>query len=186
MKEEELRNKTVSIQSENIMNKYKMFAKIDLSQTQLINSLIQSNDRNSTDSVLLNKYYAHEILTGIQILERLPYENRDMFEQLNSEKPWYDILFNTLPDSCLDFDSNSENFPEQLKKNMSQLSNSLVEFYKSIFRKRKTSAKCALSIKTNNCVFLNNLDDYRLIISNYIPLMCLAMTQQEISSVMKQ
>lgn len=124
----------ISIQTENVMEKYKMFAKINLNQTQLINSLIQSNDRNSTDTVLLNKYYTHEILTGIQIIERLPYENREMFEQLNAEKPWYDIVFNTLPDSCMDFDSNSENYPEQLKKNMSHLSNSCVEFYKSIFR----------------------------------------------------
>lgn len=185
LKEEEYKNKVISIQTENVMEKYKMFAKINLNQTQLINSLIQSNDRNSTDTVLLNKYYTHEILTGIQIIERLPYENREMFEQLNAEKPWYDIVFNTLPDSCMDFDSNSENYPEQLKKNMSHLSNSCVEFYKSIFRKRKT-ATCELSKKTNNCVFLNNLDDYRLMIANYIPVMCMAMTQQEIDSVMKQ
>ena len=76
----------------------------------------------------------HEILTGIQTTERLPFENRDMFEQFNTEKPWYDILFTQLPDECLDFDTNLENYPAQLKNNLLHLSNPLVEFYKSIFR----------------------------------------------------
>lgn len=185
MKEEECNNKVLSIQLDKVMNNYKVFAKIDLSQSNLINSLIHSNDNNSTENILLNKYYAHEILTGIQITDRMPYENREMFEQLNTDRPWFDILFKNLPDSILDFDANLEIYPDHLKQNLSHLSNSMVEFFKSIFRKRKTSS-CALSKKINNCVFLNNLDDFKLINNNFIELVCMAYTEQEISEAMKQ
>lgn len=208
--DEEHRSKKLAIQNENIMNKYKMFAKVDISQTQLINSLIQSNDNNQSTSILLNKYYIHELLTGIQISERLPFENRDMFEQLNVEKPWYDIQFTNLQDDCLDFDANLENYPAQIKHNLMQLSNSLVEFYKSIFRviilcffyqfeyfkcivlffcskqKKRKNSKCVLSQKINNCVFMNNLDDFKLMYSSYLPLICMSLTEQEITSAMKQ
>ncbi len=134
LNDEEIRSKRLSMQTENIMNKYKMFAKVDINQTQLINSLMQSNENNRSASILLNKYYIHELLTGIRICERMPFENRDMFELLNGEKPWYDIQFTNLQDDCLDLDSNLENYPAQLKQNLMQLSNSLIEFYKSIFR----------------------------------------------------
>ena len=66
----------------------------------------------------------------------MPYENRDMFEQLNAERPWYDIIFKNLPDSILDFDSNLDMYPDVLKQNLSYLCNSTIEFYKSIFRVR--------------------------------------------------
>lgn len=185
IKEQENRSKILAIQTENVMTKYKIFAKVDINQSQLINSLIQSNDNNCSDNIMLNKYYTHELLTGIQISERLLFDNREMFEQLNTEKPWYDILFTCLLDDCLNLDNNLEKYPVQLKQNLSHLNNSLVELYKSILRKRKTS-KCPISEKTNNCVFLNNLDDFKIIYSNYIRLICISLTEQEINFAMKQ
>lgn len=176
----------LAIQTKSRMNKYKMFAKVDLNQAQLINSKIHSSDSIQSDHILLNKYYIHELLTGIEIIERMPFENREMFEQMNgAEKPWFDILFTNLSDDCLDFDANLEKYPVQLKNNLSQLSNSLVEFYKSIFRKRKTT-KCTISMKINNCVFLNNLDDFKIFSNNSLPLICMSLTEQEVETAMKQ
>lgn len=185
IQEEESKNKILSIRLEKVMDNYRTFAKIDRNQSNLISHLIQSNEHNSTDTILLTKYYFHEILNGIQITNRMPYENRDMFEQLNAERPWYDIIFKNLPDSILDFDSNLDMYPDVLKQNLSYLCNSTIEFYKSIFRKRKTSV-CALSKKIDNCVFLNSLDDYKLIHNNKMQLICMQYTEQEINDAMKQ
>ncbi len=135
LKELQLKNKGIELQTENLMSKYKFFAKIDLNQSSLINSLLNSNDDNvSLDNILLNKYYIHEILTGIKIVDRLPYENREMFEQSNTQKPWFDILLSNLPDECLDLEQNLENYSPNLKQNLNHLTPSFLDFYKSIFR----------------------------------------------------
>lgn len=119
------------------MENYKILAKVYLNETHLINSLSHSTYDNSFDSrILLNKFHCYEILSGIQVIKRLPFENREMFEQLDDTRPWYDVWFSNLPDECLDFDSNEENYPVELKRSLAHLSNQMVEFYKSIFRVR--------------------------------------------------
>lgn len=185
-KTETSRNKKITFECENIVENYKMLAKVDLNQSHLINSLSHSTYDNSFDSrILLNKYHAYEILTGINVINRLPFENREMFEQLNETQPWYDILFTNLPDDCLDFDSNMSTYSTGLKKSLETLSSQMIEFYKSIFRKRKI-ATCELSKKINNSVFMNNLEDFSIIQSNKLSLICMAITEQEINYSMKE
>ena len=162
-KTETSRNKKITFECENIVENYKMLAKVDLNQSHLINSLSHSTYDNSFDSrILLNKYHAYEILTGINVINRLPFENREMFEQLNETQPWYDILFTNLPDDCLDFDSNMSTYSTGLKKSLETLSSQMIEFYKSIFRVRTDLYKSVFNdyFKINRVYFVEKKNSH--------------------------
>ncbi len=111
-------------------------------------------------------------LTGINILEEQKKDD-------GTESTPYEIEFMNLPDDYLD-EQNFNSYPENLKQIISQLSNGLLDKYRSIFRKRKIKNN---QIKNNLSV--NNLEDFQKLYDNYLTLMLFLLTKLEISEVKK-
>jgi len=127
--EQNLRFQTHEGQMNLLNNDYKILSLVDKAQSMIFNSVSNYSDKvNSTESVLLQKYSIIEILTGIKVKETRKNENSS----------WFDILFMNLPDEFLDNEGwkYMENYSPNLKANMNQLSDDLLDKYTTILKVR--------------------------------------------------
>ena len=135
LKKQQKRSKILDTELADVMNACQSYSKISQNQQDLIHNLVNFHDEdNSLDSILLNKYLCSEILTGIEVRERCLLKSRNKIGNASDETSWYDILFTSLPDECLDLEKNLDDYPTKLKQNLPHLSSLLIDNYKSTFR----------------------------------------------------
>ncbi|CAF0724731.1 unnamed protein product [Brachionus calyciflorus] len=176
-----LKHQTHESQLNIIKNDYKLIDQIKRAETTLVNCIEKyCKVSNSSEEFYLIKYYIIELLYGVKIIDRSETKNSNF--EINFSN-WYEIAFTNLPDDVLDFELYSENNPLMSKNKKCILSNEILDKYRSIFKKRR---KLSSKDQQKGCVVLNDLDDFHIMIKNYLQLLCFIMSKKEIEEAKKQ
>lgn len=206
-REQKRRNKTHEGQMNLLRNDYEILNEVEMTQLKMINSFTpQSDPKQSFESNLLKKHLLIELLLGIKIWDKSNKssgseagDHGDLIEIDVTEptprggQSWFEICFANLPDDCLFSEKNFEHLNQWpgLKKRMMDLSPSLLDSYRSIFKKRKQkmqnekSKKEKASQQPGGCVIVDNVNDFQIIYGDYENLMCNILTKHEIEEAMR-